>query len=150
MVTKKEGYKDYVYDIYKNNVKKGLLTAKARLYKFLENEYKINYRDILSKRYEPDSCIFLFNCNNIYIIEMKSQSVGGSVDEKLQTCDFKLKIYKKLFASLDYDVHYYFLLGGTFRERENKDLNDTFKYIKSIKGCDYFFDYIPLSKLNLI
>ena len=28
---------------------------------------------------------------------MKFQVVSGSVDEKLQTCDFKLKQYKKLF-----------------------------------------------------
>ena len=63
----------------------------------------------------------------MFIIECKHQEVAGSVDEKLQTCDFKKKQYKKLMAPANIDV-----------------LN----YIHSV-GCDYYFEYIPLQRLGL-
>ena len=36
----------------------------------------------------------------IYVIEKKYQARSGSVDEKLQTCDFKKKIYIRLTKDL--------------------------------------------------
>ena len=36
----------------------------------------------------------------LFIIEVKYQQVEGSVDEKLQTCDFKRKQYLKLVVGL--------------------------------------------------
>ncbi|MEZ6330668.1 MAG: hypothetical protein R3B12_01490 [Candidatus Saccharimonadales bacterium] len=76
---------------------------KRSLYKLLE-ENNINYKDYISKRLEPDNAIYVIKDNTLNVIEMKFQRVAGSVDEKLQTCDFKKKQYKKLFSALNYEV----------------------------------------------
>jgi hypothetical protein len=49
-------------------------------------------------------------------IEVKYQQVAGSVDEKLQTCDFKLKQYLKLVASLGIKVEYVYVLNNWFKK----------------------------------
>jgi len=82
---------------------------------------------------------------NDFIIEMRSQDRGGSVVEKLQTCDFKKKQYSKLMASLNIEVEYIYILSDWFRKNIYKD---TLDYIISV-GCHYYFHYLPLQKLGL-
>lgn len=93
----------------------------------------------------PDDSIFVLNNNTLFIIECKHQEVAGSVDEKLQTCDFKKKQYKKLMAPANIDVEYIYLLDNWFTDPKYKDVLD---YILSV-GCDYYFEYIPLARLGL-
>ena len=81
----------------------------------------------------------------MFIIEVKTQNVAGSVDEKLQTCDFKKKQYKKLLSQLNMEVEYICILDDWFRKSAYKDVLD---YIISV-GCQYYFNYIPLHKLGL-
>lgn len=83
--------------------------------------------------------------NTLFVIEMKYQEVTGSVDEKLQTCDFKKKQYKKLMAPLNVEVEYIYILSDWFRKPEYKDVLD---YVISV-GCQYYFQYLPLQKLGL-
>ena len=66
-------------------------------------------------------------------------------DEKLQTCDFKRKQYQKLMAQLNIDVEYIYLLSNWFKNPKYKDVLD---YIISVR-CQYYFEYIPLTKLGL-
>ena len=117
---------------------------KHGLYRFLE-ELGINWKEIVSKRLLPDDCIFVIIKNTLYIIECKFQQVAGSVDEKLQTCDFKKKQYQKLFFRANIEVEYMYLLSDWFRKPEYKDVLD---YIISV-GCHFYFEYIPLSQLGL-
>lgn len=105
----------------------------------------VNWQDIISKKLLPDDSIFVFIKNTIYIIECKFQQVAGSVDEKLQTCNFKKKQYKKLFSRLNIEVEYMYLLSDWFLHKSYKDVLD---YIISV-GCSYYFEYIPLDKLGL-
>lgn len=93
----------------------------------------------------PDDSIYVIINNTFYIIECKFQKVAGSVDEKLQTCDFKKKQYKKIFSRLNIEVQYIYLLSDWFTKPEYKDVLD---YIISV-GCEYYFNYIPLQKLGL-
>ena len=80
------------------------------------------------------------------IFEKKFQKVDGSVDEKLQTCDFKKKQYKKLFAQLNYDkIEYIYILADFYKAEKYKDVLD---YIHTM-GCDYYFEYLPLKRLGL-
>ena len=58
----------------------------------------------------------------MYILEIKFQKVAGSVDEKLQTCDFKKKQYQRLFAPLNYEVEYIYILSDWFNRPEYKDV----------------------------
>lgn len=111
---------------------------------FLKNLH-IDWKKYISKRLLPDDSIFVLANNILHIIECKHQQVAGSVDEKLQTCDFKKKQYKKLMAPANIDVKYIYLLDDWFK---NEKYKDTLDYIQSV-DCDFYFEYIPLVKLGL-
>jgi len=117
---------------------------KYDFYKFLSFN-GINWETIISKRILPDDSIYVIVNNTLFIIECKFQQVEGSVDEKLQTCDFKKKQYKKLVSRLNMDVEYIYLLSNWFRKPAYKDVLD---YIINV-NCYYYFEYIPLSKFGL-
>jgi len=93
----------------------------------------------------PDEALYVIVNNTLFIIEMKFQKVAGSVDEKLQTCDFKKKQYTKLMAPLNIDVEYIYILSDWFKHPAYKD---TLDYIISV-GCHYYFEILPLNKLGL-
>lgn len=120
------------------------LFKKHALYRFLK-EVGVDWKRHLSKRLLPDNCIYVIVNNTAFILEVKHQETPGSVDEKLQTCDFKKKQYIKLFSTLNYKVEYCYVLDSWFKKPEYKD---TLDYIISV-GCHYYFDYIPLSDLGL-
>ena len=122
----------------------GRIFKKNAFYKFLE-EHEINWRAIVSKRLFPDDSIYVIVNNTLFIIECKFQQVAGSVDEKLQTCDFKKKQYQKLLFRANIEVEYIYLLGDWFKNPSYKDVLD---YIISV-GCHFYFEYIPLEKLGL-
>ncbi len=117
---------------------------KNALYVFLK-EQGIDYKVYITKKLLPDDAIYVIKDNTVNIIEVKFQVVAGSVDEKLQTCDFKKKQYQKLFSSLNYEVEYMYVLSDWFRKKEYKDVRD---YIVSV-GCRYYFEYLPLHELGL-
>ncbi len=117
---------------------------KHGLYKYLESR-GVDYTKILSKKLLPDEALYVIVNNTLFIIEIKFQEVAGSVDEKLQTCDFKKKQYKKLMAPLNIEVEYIYILSDWFR---NSAYKDTLDYVISV-GCQYYFGYLPLQKLGL-
>mgnify|MGYP000488605931 FL=1 len=104
------------------------------------------FRSHLSKRLEPDNGLFVIVRNTLFIIEVKYQKVEGSVDEKLQTCDFKRKHYTKLVHSLGWRVEYVYVLNAEWFDKPK--YRDTLDYIHSV-GCHYLFDQIPLKWLGL-
>ncbi len=108
-------------------------------------EVGVDWTKIISKKLLPDDSIYVIINNTLFIIECKYQQVAGSVDEKLQTCDFKRKQYQKLMAQLNVDVEYIYLLSSWFKDSKYKDVLD---YIISM-NCHYYFEYIPLTKLGL-
>lgn len=117
---------------------------KNGIYKYLESR-KVNYRKLISKKLLPDEALYVIVNNTLYIIEIKFQKVAGSVDEKLQTCDFKRKQYQKLMSSINVDVEYIYILNDWFRKPEYKD---TLDYVLSV-GCHFYFNYLPLYKIGL-
>ncbi len=78
-------------------------------------------------------------------MEYKFQKMISSVNEKLQTCDFKKKQYRKLFSILNIEVEYIYILGDWYKSLRYKDALD---YVISV-GCQYYFKYLPLQKLGL-
>jgi len=129
--------------LYKNEVV-AQVYKKHGFYKFLSSN-GIKWDEIISKKILPDDSIYVIINNTLFIIECKFQQVEGSVDEKLQTCDFKKKQYKKLISRLNMDVEYIYLLSDWFKHPKYKDVLD---YIISV-NCYYYFEYIPLSKFGL-
>ena len=137
------------YDIDGTNVLyKGKVIAyifkKHEFYYFLEKN-NIDWKQLISSKLLPDNCIYVIVNNTLFIIEVKNQNVAGCVDEKLQTCDFKRKQYKKLLSQLNIEVEYIYILSKWFKNPKYKDVLD---YIISV-NCQYYFDYIPLQKLGL-
>lgn len=117
---------------------------KNALYVYLASK-GVDYKKIISKKLLPDEAIYVIINNTLFVIEVKFQQVAGSVDEKLQTCDFKRKQYAKLMAPLNIEVEYIYILSDWFRAEAYKDVLD---YIISV-GCQYYFKYLPLQKLGL-
>jgi hypothetical protein len=132
------------YQVFYKKALIGSIFKKNAFYVFLQNK-GVDWKDIVSKRLMPDDSIYVLLNNVFYVIECKFQGVGGSVDEKLQTCDFKKKQYKKLLSKLNIEVEYIYILSDWFKKPCYKDSLD---YIQSV-GCDYYFDYIPLMRLGL-
>jgi len=117
---------------------------KYDFYRYLETR-GVKWKNIITKRLLPDDAIYVIHNNTLYILEIKYQEVAGSVDEKLQTCDFKKKQYKKIMSQLNTEVEYIYILSNWFKKKEYKDVLD---YIISV-GCQYYFEYLPLQKIGL-
>ena len=91
-----EGYEVRENDLYFEGKIVGKFYKKHGLYSELLKEYKIDISKRISKKLLPDETLLVLKSNTLFIIEMKFQKISGSVDEKLQTCDFKLKQYQKI------------------------------------------------------
>ena len=108
-------------------------------------EHKVDWKPIISKQLLPDDALLVVVRETLFIIEVKYQQVAGSVDEKLQTCDFKRKQYLKLVAGLGLKVEYVYVLNDWFKAPGYKDVLD---YIHSV-NCHYKFNTLPLAWLGL-
>lgn len=139
----KKGYNVVDDTVYYKNKKVAKVFKKYSFYKFLDKQ-NVNWKELISKRLLPDDSIYVIVNNTMFIIECKFQQKTGSVDEKLQTCDFKKKQYQKLLSQLNMEVEYIYLLSDWFKKPEYKDVLD---YIISVR-CSYYFEYIPLYKFG--
>jgi hypothetical protein len=117
---------------------------KHDFYRFLEEE-GVNWKRIITRKLLPDDALLVIVRETLFIIEVKYQQVAGSVDEKLQTCDFKRKQYLKLVSPLGIKVEYVYVLNDWFKKPEYKDVLD---YIHSV-NCHYKFNELPLAWLGL-
>lgn len=144
-IAKQKNYSVEGNNIYYKGEEVGMSFKKHGLYRYLE-ERGVDYTKILSKKILPDDVIFVIVNNTFHILEIKFQKVAGSTDEKLQTCDFKLKQYRKLLATLNVEVAYIYILNEWFKNPCYKDVLD---YIQSIPNCYFYFDYLPLNKIGL-
>lgn len=127
---------------------KGTIVArcfrKHAFYDFLE-ENDVDWRPLISKKLLPDDALLVIVRDTLFIIEVKYQQVAGSVDEKLQTCDFKRKQYLKLVTPLGLQVEYVYVLSDWFRAPCYRDV---LEYVQSV-NCNYYFEKLPLAWLGL-
>lgn len=127
---------------------KGKLVArcfkKHEFYKYLAEE-GIDWKERISSKLLPDDAILIICRDTLFIIEVKYQETPGSVDEKLQTCDFKRKQYLKLVGDLGLRVEYVYVLNDWFRKPRYEDV---LAYIHSV-NCHYMFNELPLKWLGL-
>lgn len=130
--------------VYRNTEAVARLCGKNKIYTDILAPRGVDYKDYISKKLLPDEAILIGN--KVFIIEKKFQNGAGSVDEKLQTCDFKKKQYTKLFSAAGLQVEYIYVLNDWFSSKEYKDVHE---YILSV-GCMYFFNVLPLSTLGLL
>jgi hypothetical protein len=140
-----KGYTIKNNEVYFKDVKVAELYGKYDLYTKFLSKYKINWKEIMAKKLLPDEGIFVLTTNTMYIIEKKFQHGPGSVDEKLQTCHFKLLQYKKLLSKTGVKVKYCYILNDWFKKTVYKDV---LKYIKYV-DCFYYFEELPFDFLRL-
>ncbi|NOK31164.1 hypothetical protein P740_005805 [Helicobacter pylori E48] len=133
------------YEIYFEDKLVAYSFKKHELYKYLK-EKGVNWKENLSSQLLPDNAIFVPSNNTFFILEIKYQETNGSVDEKLQTCDFKLKQYKELFKSLECKVEFIYILNERFIKKPK--YKDTLDYIQSV-NCWYYIEYLPLREMGL-
>jgi len=117
---------------------------KHDFYGFL-SESNVNWKGLLSRKLLPDDALLVIVRETLFIIEVKYQEGEGSVDEKLQTCDFKRKQYLKLVSPLGLKVEYVYVLCDWFEKPRYKDVLD---YIHSV-NCHYKFNELPIAWLGL-
>ena len=123
----------------------GFYLPKHDLYKWLK-QYHPEYTYDNSKRYLPDECFVNTVTKEAIIIEKKFQNGEGSVDEKLTTCDFKKKVYQKMFRAIGYEtIKYVFIFNDWFKQPVYAD---SLAYALSC-GCSYFFNSPPLELFGL-
>jgi len=132
-------------DVFVDGDRRATLYQKRKLYSNLLVPGGVDYQTIISKQLLPDDAILSHPSNVLTIVEKKFQCVAGSVDEKLQTCDFKNKQYRRLLAPLDIRVQYVYVLNDWFKHASYRDV---LAYIESV-GCRYFFDELPLEFLKI-
>ncbi len=142
---KKEKHLHGIYNIFFQGKLVAELCKKQGLYRYLQSKGVRDAKTILSRKLEPDSALIVIVRKTLFIIEVKYQQVGGSVDEKLQTSGFKRKQYQKLVKPLDLEVEYVYVLSDWFKKPAYRD---TLEYIDSV-NCHYKFNEIPLAWLGL-
>jgi hypothetical protein len=120
------------------------LAAKTKLYKYLERNYD-GWESPLSSKLLPDEALFTIKSSRLHIIEKKWQEVSGSVDEKLQTCGFKMRQYNRLLEGTGLELKFTYLLNDWFAHAR---YTDVLNYIED-SGAHYHFEAVPLSELDL-
>lgn len=146
-ILKNIGYilkKNKIVEVYNNDKHIGYSLQKNMLYKLLEIE-NVEWKKLISKKLLPDDCFYNIMNDTFYILEKKYQETPGSVDEKPQTCGFKLHQYKKLLSHKTQNIKFCYIFNDWFKKDEYKDM---LEYIK-LMNCDYFFNEIPLEYLGI-
>ena len=112
----------------------GIDLTKNKLYKYLEKN-NINWNKIISRKLLPDECYYNPATKQLFVYEKKYQQTPGSANEKIQTCGFKIRQYKKLGKAIGAnEVKYIYLLSSWFSQPCYKD---ALEYIKEVPDCDY-------------
>lgn len=133
-----------VWILYQKN-KVARSFRKHAFYKYLD-EVGVKYQDLISKKLLPDDALLVLVRETLFIIEVKYQQVSGSVDEKLQTCDYKRKFYCRLLMPIGIKVEYVYVLNRSWFGKP--EYRDVLEYICSV-NCHYHFDRLPLAWLGL-
>lgn len=130
--------------ILNENREVGLLLEKNKLYKFLDGE-GVDWQKIISAKLLPDEACYSIKSSQLTIVEKKWQETSGSVDEKLQTCGFKIRQYTRLLSPLDVKVRFVYLLNDWFAHPRYQDV---LNYIQEV-GADFHFKSLPIELLEL-
>lgn len=145
LINRQLNYSVRGHDIFYHGDRVAQAFKKHDFYTYLKDK-GIEWEKLISAKLLPDDAIFVITNNTFFILEIKFQSGTGSTDEKLQTCDFKIKQYRKLLAQMNVEIQFIYILNDWFKAPRYKDVLD---YIITVPGCSYYFDYLPLQKIGL-
>lgn len=113
---------------FNNNNTNFMYLSKSNLFKYMiENGKKDTTIADGHGCKQPDECYINEANGNCLIIEKKFQQGSGSVCEKIQTPDFKLWQYQRVFPN--YKIHYVYCLADWFKDNCKAEL-EYLKYKK--------------------
>lgn len=144
------GYTVFSGVVTKNGEHIGLISSKSAFYTDILHVGENDVRKKYGKTLEPDA-VFLNKLNHtLYILEMKSQKTPGSVDEKIQTCEYKLRFYNSLRWDYGLEetinhIRFYYILSDYFHSPAYRE---ALRFIQD-KGCDYYFNTVEPQDLGL-
>ena len=123
----------------------GFVVEQYDFYKSFLEPMGIDPHARVGKRYIPDAAII--NNDQVYIVEMKYQAGGGSVDEKIQTGPVKLRLFQELLKGTKYQnrVAYIYVLSNWFKKEQYRKVME----IGSSMGVDYFIEELPPEAVGL-
>jgi hypothetical protein len=111
--------------------------------KLFKEKTGVKMEDIFGKKYLPDEAV-IYN-NQLFIIEKKTQTTGGSVEEKIQTGPYKLTIYQKCAEMMNLNkASYIYLLSEYFST--NKFTKHQIPYLIQ-NNIQVYFNQLPLENL---
>jgi hypothetical protein len=124
--------------IYEKGKVRGYICSQNDFYNFMSQLYvsapygegklrlaKRHLQSLLSKNLLPDMAFFDYETRTIVIVEMKTQTSEGSVDEKLETVHFKRRQYLKFAKEIDFkDVKFNWALDSKFAESRYDDVKE--------------------------
>jgi len=112
---------NYTYIKFKDSEKLFIKAGKRDLYKIMSDMNEVNTELVPAAgcKYPDEAYINLVD-KHIYIIEKKFQQCSGSVDEKIQTGQFKQYHYSKLFPN--FKVSYIYCLSNWFKKSDYKSV----------------------------
>ena len=94
---------------------------------------------------KPDDCIVNNPQKTIYVVEQKFQKIGGSVDEKLRTFDYRLKYFKKIFAPLGMKVKLIYVFNDWFKKKQYLNVKKEMMEV----GIDIYYNSLPPYAIGL-
>ena len=118
----------HTYCKFKGSDKEFICVSGAQLFKYMKSIGEMSNLKPAKGCKRPDEA-YIDNDKNIFIIEKKYQRRSGSVEEKIQTGDFKQKHFNKLFPK--YNVNYIYCLNEWFKtEFESKERGGIRSYLE--------------------
>lgn len=120
---------NHPYIKFKDSEKLFIKAGKRDLYKIMSDMNEVNTELVPAAgcKYPDEAYIYLVD-KHIYIIEKKFQQCSGSVDEKIQTGQFKQYHYSKLFPN--FKVSYIYCLSNWFKK---PDYTSVLEYLSENK-----------------
>ncbi len=126
----------------------GFLTKKRGFYDWLD--FSGIERQQQPWEFEPDLVFANLKQNTIHILEMKTQSTKGSVDEKLFGVAYRVSYFRGFVEGTSWTSTFtYVLAGSEFLERREGKYRGLFKYIIESEGGYVFERDFGLETLGL-
>lgn len=116
---------------FDNHTKTFTRTKQSNLFKCMKHEINTDIRKGHGCK-NPDECYIDEELKNMFILEKKFQQCSGSVCEKIQTPDFKVWQYGRMFPN--YNIVYVYCLSDWFKEHCPAEL----EYL-NLKNIRYFW-----------
>lgn len=143
-----------------------------QIYKDYLEEEDVFWGDHFVKEVKPDVFVINYVLKKCFVLEMKNQKSQGSVDEKLQSFQFKIDYFEKLLSKssslCNFEFEYMYILSDWFytdnlyqsnakgirasTRQDRSQYIDTLEYLNknNIKHFNFFpLDYVLFNDLNV-